>query len=156
MTFINYYEIPYSFQVIYAQYSSMRKIFKSPSSTHNMNNGRKISGGKYHKQRKRRLFEIQNAERSVTLGTQKRKQMRVRGGAMKTILLKADTANIRVGTKVQTAKIVNVEATPQNQFLARQNRLMKGAIIETSVGKARITNRPSQEGQINAVLLETK
>ena len=33
---------------------------------------------------------------------------------------------------------------------------MKGAIIETSAGKARITNRPSQEGQINAVLIEVK
>ena len=44
--------------------------------------------------------------------------------------------------------------TPQNRFLARQNRLLKSAIIETPLGKARITNRPSQEGQVNAVLLE--
>jgi len=121
-----------------------------------MNRGRKISGGKYHKQRKRRLFEVQNAERHVTIGQQKRKQLRIRSGLRKTILLKADTVNVRVGNKIQPAKIINVEATPQNQFLARQNRLIKGAIIETSVGKAKITNRPSQEGNVNAILLEAK
>ncbi len=119
-----------------------------------MNHGRKLTGGKYHKLRKRRLHEVHNAERPVTLGSQKRKQLRVRSGALKTILLKADTANVRVGKKIQQEKIINVEATPQNQFFARQNRLMKGAIIETSAGKARITNRPSQEGHVNAVLLE--
>jgi len=133
-----------------------RKVFKLPFSTDNMDRGRKISGGKYHKQRKRRLFEVQNAERHVTIGQQKRKQLRMRSGLRKTILLKADTVNIRVGNKIQSAKITNVESTPQNQFLARQNRLIKGAIIETSVGKAKITNRPSQEGNVNAILLETK
>jgi len=121
-----------------------------------MNHGRKITGGKYHKQRKRRLFEIQNAARLVILGPQKRKQLRTRGGIVKKILLKADTANVRSGNKIQVAKIINVEATPQNQFFARQNRLLKSAIIETSLGKARITNRPSREGQVNAILLEQK
>jgi len=132
------------------------KIFKSPFSSQVMNQGRKITGGKYHSRRKRRLFEVKSSERPVTLGTQKRKQLRVHGGARKTILLKADTANILVGKKIEQAKITNVEFTPQNQFLARQNRLMKGAIIVTSLGKARITNRPSQEGQVNAILLDTK
>lgn len=119
-----------------------------------MNHGRKITGGKYHARRKRRLHEIQSAERSVVLGLQKRKQLRMRSGVQKTILLKADTANVRSSGKTQPVKIINVESTPQNPFLARQNRLMKGAVIETSLGKARITNRPSQEGQVNAVLLE--
>jgi small subunit ribosomal protein S8e len=51
------------------------------------------------------------------------------------------------------AKIINVVETPQNRFLSRQNRLMKGAVIETSLGKAKITNRPTQEGQVNAILI---
>ena len=121
-----------------------------------MARGRKVSGGKYHRQRKRRLFEMHHAERAVTLGAIKRKQLRMRGGSTKTILLKADAANVIVGNKTQRAQIINVESTPQNPFLARQNRLMKGALIETSLGKARITNRPSQEGCVNAVLVEEK
>ncbi|MEM2426420.1 MAG: hypothetical protein QXE83_05420 [Archaeoglobaceae archaeon] len=32
--------------------------------------------------------------------------------------------------------------------------MTKGAIIQTEIGKAKVTNRPSQEGIINAVLIE--
>lgn len=118
-----------------------------------MKQGRKISGGKYHKQRKKRLYERKNTERQVILGETKRKEMRVIGGNMKRILLRANTANILSSGKIQKAEIKNVIETPQNRFLARQNRLVKGAIIETSIGKAKITNRPSQEGMVNAVLI---
>ena len=58
--------------------------------------------------------------------------------------------------KAQKAEIKNVVETPQNKFFARENRLLKGSIIDTTLGKARITNRPSQEGCINAVLVENK
>jgi len=79
--------------------------------------------------------------------------MKVKGGHVKTIILKTNVANIKTDGKVQKAEIKNVLETPQNRFLARQNRLLKGSIIETSAGKARITNRPSQEGQVNAILI---
>lgn len=115
--------------------------------------GRKISGGRYHKQRKSKKYELHNPERHTALGETKVKQLRVRGGSMKTITLKTDRANVVVKGKVKQVKITNVEETPANRFYARQNRLMKGAIIITEAGKARITNRPSQEGQVNAVLI---
>ena len=116
--------------------------------------GRKISGGKYHRQRKKKLNELKNSEKLVILGETKRKNLRVIGGHKKTIMLKANIANIYSKGKIQKAEIKNVIETPQNRFLARQNRLLKGAIIETSLGKAKITNRPSQEGNVNAILLE--
>lgn len=121
-----------------------------------MNYGRKISGGKYHKQRKKKLYEKRNPERHVTLGETKTKQLHTRGGARKTILLRGNVVNITFKGKTKSAEIKNVEETPQNRFFARQNILMKGAIIETSLGKAKITNRPSQEGCVNAILLEQK
>ena len=121
-----------------------------------MNNGRKITGGKYHARRKRRFHERQNQDRIVVLGETKRKQSRVKGGNMKVTMLKANVANVKVGNKTVKAEIKNVEETPQNKFFARQNRLVKSALIVTSVGKARITNRPSQEGQVNAILVEQK
>ncbi len=119
-----------------------------------MNHGRKITGGKYHRNRKKRLFEKQTQERIVPLRATKRKNLRVTGGHIKTILLSTDEANLIVNGKAKKVKIKNVIETPQNIFLARQNRLMKGAIIETDAGKAKITNRPSQEGHVNAVLLK--
>lgn len=121
-----------------------------------MNKGRKITGGKYHANRKKKFYEIQNQERKVSLRETKRKNLRVKGGHTKTILLSTDIANISISGKIKKAKIKKVLETPQNIFLARQNRLMKGAIIETELGKARITNRPSQEGQVNAILVENK
>ena len=121
-----------------------------------MNKGRKISGGKYHAHRKSKLYEREGQERHAVLGITKAKQLRVRGGSNKTVLLKSNSANIMIKGKAKKAEIINVEQTPQNPFLARQNRLMKGAIIATSLGKARITNRPSQEGQVNAILVESK
>lgn len=119
-----------------------------------MNRGRKSSGGKYHKQKKKKFHEKNSQERVVTLKPTKRKQLRTRGGHTKTVLLNSNEVNLLVDKKTQKAEIKNVLETPQNTFLARQNRLLKGAIIQTSLGKARITNRPTQEGMINAVLLK--
>lgn len=119
-----------------------------------MNYGRKISGGRYHKQKKTKLYENKNKERIVTLGETKRKTLKVRGGNLKTFLLKSNIANIVIDRKAKKAEIKNVVSTPQNPFFARQNILMKGALIDTSLGKARVTNRPSQEGCVNAVLIK--
>ena len=119
-----------------------------------MNKGRKISGGKYHANRKKRFYERKNQERVVHLKETKRKSLRVKGGNTKTIMLSSNQVNLVVNGKTKKSIIKNVVETPQNTFLARQNRLMKGAIIMTSEGKAKITNRPSQEGHINAVPLE--
>lgn len=92
--------------------------------------------------------------RVVKLGELKKKKLRMRGGDYKTVLLSCDTAIIIDNKKSKKVKIKNVLETPNDRFLARQNILVKGAIIETEAGKARITNRPSQEGCIQAVLIK--
>ena len=116
--------------------------------------GRKITGGKYHKFRKKKLHAKKTQERIVILGETKSKIIKTRGGNYKPILLTTNIANLTINGKTERAKIINVLETPQNSFFARQNRLNKGVIIETDKGKAKITNRPSQEGQINAIILE--
>ena len=94
-------------------------------------------------------------EKIVTLGETKRKEIKVRGGNNRIFLLRTNIANVSDSKgEIKKTEIKNVIETPQNRFLARQNRLMRGVLIETSLGKARITNRPSREGFINAVLLE--
>ena len=118
-----------------------------------MNKGRKISGGKYHANRKKKLYERQGQGINVVLGENKTKTIRIKGGNTKTITLRANSANIIINGKSKKAEITNVIETPQNKFFARQNRLMKGAVIDTNLGKARITNRPTQEGCINAILI---
>jgi len=121
-----------------------------------MKTGKKITGGRYHKARKKKKYELAGQARIVKLGKEKLKKIRTRGGNIKVVLLSTDICNLidKKTKKSIKAKIKNVLETPQNPFLARQNLLMKSAIIETDKGKARITNRPSQEGCVQAELLE--
>ena len=117
--------------------------------------GRKISGGKYVKRRKKRLNELAGQKRIVKLGEEKRKSKRTRGGNRKTFLLKSKSVNV-VGKdkKIKKIEIKNVLETPSNRFLARQNIITKGTIVETEIGKVKITNRPTQDGNLNGILIE--
>ena len=121
-----------------------------------MNKGRKITGGKYHMLRKKKLHELDRQTRKVKLGKDKRKFIKGMGGFKKSVLLFSEIANVldKKTGKTKKVKIKNVLETPSNKFLARQNIMTKGTVIETEIGKARITNRPSQEGSINAILIE--
>ena len=120
-----------------------------------MHKGRKISGGKYIKSRKKKLHEVAGQKRVIKIGEDKRKSVRVRGGSEKTFLLRAKTINVRGKDKgLKKLEIKNVIETPSNRFLARQNVMTKGTIVETELGKVRITNRPTQEGIINGILVE--
>jgi small subunit ribosomal protein S8e len=121
-----------------------------------MNKGRKASGGRYKKQRKKKHHEKIGKVRTVKIGETKKKAVKERGGGRRKVLVLADTVNLidKKTKKAVKAKIINVLETPSNRFLARQNILLKGSIIETDKGKAKITNRPSQEGSVQAVLIE--
>jgi len=118
--------------------------------------GRKISGGLYKREKKKKKHTLGHAHRIVKMGDTKRKTLGVRGGNEKTVLLKSNEINIidKKTKKATMAKIINVTETPSNRFLARQNILTKGSIIETDKGKAKITNRPSQEGSVQGILIE--
>ena len=119
-----------------------------------MKKGRKISGGRYKKARKKKLYERPGQRKIIKLGEEKRKTIKVRGGNKKTFLLRGKIINVRSGNKIKKLEMKNVIETPSNRFLARQNILTKGTIVETDIGKVRITNRPSQEGMVNGVLIE--
>jgi|TARA_Y100000310_G_scaffold329083_1_gene398313 small subunit ribosomal protein S8e len=118
--------------------------------------GKKISGGKYIKSRKKKLYERPGQKTVVKLGEEKRKSKRLRGGSKKIFFLKAKFVNVKTKNKEKNKKteIKNVLETPSNRFLARQNVITKGTIVETEFGKVKITNRPSQEGIINGTLIE--
>jgi len=121
-----------------------------------VNLGRKKSGGKYKSPRKKKSYEIKGQNRVIHIGNDKRKSLRVKGGNKKIVMLSSKTVNILDPNtkKTQIAEIKNVLETPANRFFARQQIINKSAIIETTLGKAKVTNRPSQEGMINAILIK--
>jgi len=114
---------------------------------------RKISGGKYKDYRKKKLHEIPGIPRLVRLGEERKKKIRMRGGGEKTVLLATNKANVLDSKtkKLQVVKIKAVVEIPSNRYL--KNVLLKGNIIDTELGKAKITNRPGQEGAVNAILI---
>ncbi|GBE19749.1 MAG TPA: 30S ribosomal protein S8e [Candidatus Pacearchaeota archaeon] len=117
-----------------------------------MRKGKKISGGKYIKRRKKKLYESAGQKRIVKLSDkEKRRSKRTMGGNQKTFMLNVKFVNLPKNKKLE---IKNVIETPSNRFLARQNIITKGTIVETELGKVRITNRPTQEGVLNGVLVE--
>ena len=119
-----------------------------------MKAGRKATGGRYKRPKKKKLTEKPGQTRIVKLGDKKTKTLRTKGGSKKLVSFLGNMANVISKGKSKKSTIKNVIETPSNTFLARQNILIKGAIIETELGKAKITNRPSQEGNIQAVLIE--
>jgi len=86
---------------------------------------------------------------------QKRKQDRCRSANVKTRLISANKVNLfdPKTKKCSISDIKNVLENPANRHYVRRNILTKGTVIETAKGKARITNRPGQEGQVTAVLI---
>jgi small subunit ribosomal protein S8e len=118
---------------------------------------RKPSGGRKRSYRKKKKFEIKRFLKQVRLdeqGVEVLKVLRVRGGNRKAVLLRSNFANVVVGNSIKRVKILNVVETPSNRFFAKSNIITKGTIIDTELGRAKVTNRPGQEGMINAVLIE--
>lgn len=117
---------------------------------------RKSSGGRYHPARSKRRHEIGSAPTDTHIGADKRKISRVRGGNMKVRALRCEIASVcnRKTGETMRATIENVEENASNPNFVRRNLLTKGAIIKTSVGRAKIISRPGQHGVINAILLE--
>jgi small subunit ribosomal protein S8e len=114
------------------------------------NSGRRIRYG-----RSKRKFEIGREQHLTTIGNEKRKQVRTRGNSRKTRIMTTKTAYVidpKTGKTAQT-EILSVIDNAANINYIRRNIINKGAIIDTKMGKARITSRPGQSGTINAVLL---
>ena len=68
-----------------------------------MRKGKKISGGKYKKQRKKKFYEKARQARIVKLGELKRKKLKMKGGSEKIVLISANIVNI-IDNKTKKAK----------------------------------------------------
>jgi len=119
---------------------------------------KKPSGGRTWPKRKKRKYELGRESAETRIGTSKRVRVAVRGSGRKLRLLVADEANITVTESGETkkVKISSVLENPANPHFVRRNIVTRGAVIETELGRARVTGRPGQDGTVNAILLEAK
>lgn len=117
---------------------------------------RKVSGGRYRSSRGKRKFELTGFPAQTKLGDTHLKTVRVPGGNYKFKLLACKTINVADAHSKKTAatEILKVVKNPANENLVRRNILTKGCVVETKMGKVRVTSRPGQEGSLQGVLVK--
>lgn len=117
---------------------------------------RKLTGGRRIPYRGRRGYEKDGYSKETVLGAKKLSTRRLRGGSFKVTAVRMDTASVMdPATHVsKKAKISKVLSNAANRDYERRGVMTKGAVIETEAGKARVTSRPSQDGVVNAVLIQ--
>ncbi|MFA6461728.1 MAG: 30S ribosomal protein S8e [Candidatus Woesearchaeota archaeon] len=116
---------------------------------------RKASGGRYHYSRSKIKGELGGFPASTKLSkTRKVVSARGMGGKRKQVTLSTNLINV-TDKKGKTTKteILNVVGNPANVQLVIRNIITKGAIVETKLGKVKVTSRPGQEGTLSGVLV---
>ncbi len=112
-------------------------------------------GSRYKKYRGYKKHELGRAPSLTGLDKKRLQKVRTLGGNRKLKLLREDQVNVvdPKTKKSQKTKIKTITESPANRHFVRRNIMTKGAIIETELGKAKITSRPGQDGVVNAVLI---
>lgn len=116
---------------------------------------RKLTGGRLRPSRGKRKFELGRDIIHPVIGPTVRKTVNVMGNGRKVKVLKENMVNVtdpKTG-KTQRVKMTTEVDNPANKNYIRRNILTKGAIVMTDIGKAKITSRPGQDGEVNAILL---
>ncbi len=119
---------------------------------------RKPTGARLKHFSGKRKRELGREETRPVLGKESKKIIRTRGNNIKIKLAFGEYVNLtnpKTG-KTRKVKIVDVEKNPANIDFSRRGVITRGAIINTSAGKARVTSRPGQTGIINAVLIKSE
>lgn len=117
---------------------------------------RKSTGGKYKLVVKKHKREMGREPSETHIADHvKIKVVRCMGGNEKVRLVRTNYANVfdpatKTCKKVAVMDVVDNKA---NKHYIRRNIITKGAIIETELGKAKVTSRPGQDGVVNAVLI---
>jgi small subunit ribosomal protein S8e len=117
---------------------------------------RKPTGKLRKKLSKRKKYQRGRDYSPTHLGEKKVVKLRTKGGSKKLLALSANIANVISGSKSQKTKIISVMENPANPQFVRRSIITKGTIINTELGKARVTSRPGRDGIVNAVIIEAK
>ena len=115
---------------------------------------RKVSGGRYKTSEKKRLYYVGSLPTLTRVEETSKKTKREKSGSLKQVLLTINKINVTnpKTKKTQTTEILTVVESPANRHFIRRNIITKGAIVETKIGKVKVTSRPGQEGTLNGIL----
>ncbi len=110
------------------------------------------TGGRREKYRDKKLSQV-GGEFTATKASDKdkRTEKRKRGGKTSVKLKKASTVNVVTKEGTKKAKVIRVIESHNPEYV-RMHIITKGAVLETDLGKVRVTNRVGQDGVVNGVL----
>ena len=113
------------------------------------------TGGRYKSKFSKKQYSLGNDATLTKLEPVRKRKVRTMGSNGKVRLLSSEQANVMDPStkKSKVVKIKGVMENTANRNYVRRNFLTKGAVIDTELGKAKITSRPGQEGTVNAVLI---
>lgn len=111
------------------------------------------SGSRLKKHHEKRKAELGRPETQTIIGEPRVKKIRTMGGNFKLRAYRYDYCNLTdpETKKSEKVRILDVETNPANKEFTRRKVMTKGALIRTEKGYAIITNRPGQEGFIQAI-----
>jgi small subunit ribosomal protein S8e len=117
---------------------------------------RKATGARAKSNRNKRKMEFGREAAETKIGDRKIKTIRTKGGNEKIRLTVEQKINVvdPKTQKVEVAEITSVVENHANTHFVRRNIITKGAVVETSAGKVKVTSRPGQDGIINGVIVE--
>jgi len=116
---------------------------------------RKRTGGRRRPFRDRKRHQLGREPAETTVGEPRIRYVDSRGTGRKIRALSTNVAQVSTADgETVSAEIEDVVENPSNVNYVRRNIITKGAVIETSEGPARVTSRPGQTGQVNAVAIE--
>jgi small subunit ribosomal protein S8e len=116
---------------------------------------RSSTGRRIRYARGKRKFEIGRESNLTTIGELNTKKLRTKGNNTKIRVKTTNFAYVldKKTNKTTKTEIVTVKENSANIHYVRRNIINKGAIIDTKMGKAKVTSRPGQSGTVNAVLI---
>ncbi|MFC7185957.1 30S ribosomal protein S8e [Halorubrum yunnanense] len=115
---------------------------------------RKRTGGRLKHASNKKRHQLGREPAETTVDETRLQFIDSRGTEKKVRALSTNVAQVADGGEVSEADIETVVDNPSNVNYARRNIVTKGAVIDTSAGRARVTSRPGQTGQVNAVLID--
>jgi small subunit ribosomal protein S8e len=119
---------------------------------------RKRTGGRRRPFRNKKRYQLGREPTETTVGEPRLRYVDSRGTERKVRALSTNVAQVSDGDVTRSVEIENVVDNPANINYIRRNIITKGAEIVVDLDgterRARVTSRPGQDGQVNAVLVD--
>lgn len=115
---------------------------------------RGTGGTRMGKQSDKKLAHAGSDFTPIRIADKEEKSMeRTRGGRERARIKKATYVNVVDGKSVKKVKILAVLESHDPEFV-RRGVITKGAVLNTDIGKVKVTNRPGQDGMVNGTLVK--